>query len=138
VQLPDTPTDYVLDVAGHLGFTRIDRLDFLALSNEVGHLLRFTNSCTRLGRENRRQFDVPGHVCARRPLIHEVQAVPVEHLGPGGRRDVGVDVRSACRMGRVPDPDKDSATSERVAGLALIACPRRKVTRSRHARRHRN
>jgi hypothetical protein len=113
------------------------QLASLAFPKELGDLLWLTTSFLRLGRGSRRRFDVPGHDGDHQPLIHEVRAVLLEDLEPGARRDVGLNVVSGCRIRRVPAPAKDSATSERVTGSALLARPRRKITRNRHTRRHR-
>ena len=133
----DTLTDYLPDVvAEHLGRARIDGLAFLAFGNEVGGLW-LTNSFKRLGRASRRKSGVAAYLCSGQPSTSEVRAVLLAYLGAGRRRDFGLHVLSGCRIRQVPDPDQDSATSERVTSPALIACPRSKSTRSRHARRHR-
>ncbi|MGY1644362.1 hypothetical protein ACI782_24920, partial [Geodermatophilus sp. SYSU D00703] len=109
-----------------------DVLVFSVFPGEVRGVRWLPGFADGLGRGSRRRTGVLGHVSAGQPLVSDGR---VEHLGSGSRRDLGLNVLAGCHIGRVPDVDDDPATAEHVASPALEACPRRKTTKSRHARR---
>jgi putative transposase len=110
----DALDDKLPRVAEHLEQARADVLAFTAFPKKIWRQIWSDNPSERLNREIRRRTDVVGIFPDRDSLLRLVGAVVAEQHDEWieGRRYLGLDVLSRCRIRPVAGHDTDSATEE--------------------------
>ena len=119
----DALGDKLPRVAEHLEAARPDVLAFTAFPKEVWRQIWSNNPNERLNREIRRRTDVVGIFPDRDALIRLVGAVLAEQHDEWteGRRYLGLDVLTRCRLRPVPADDTDQEVSTQTTIPALSA-----------------
>jgi putative transposase len=119
----DALADKLPRIAEHLEAARVDVLALTAFPKEVWRQIWSNNPSERLNREIRRRTDVVGIFPDRDALIRLVGAVLAEQHDEWteGRRYLGLDVLTRCRIRPITGTDTDSAATEEVTIPALSA-----------------
>jgi putative transposase len=118
----DALTDKLPRVAAHLEAARADVLAFTAFPKEVWRQIWSNNPSERLNREIRRRTDVVGIFPDRDALVRLVGAVLAEQHDEWteGRRYLGLDVLTRCRIRPATEPTTE-ANAEEVTALTIPA-----------------
>ncbi len=100
------------DVAEHLGDAREDLLAFIAFPDDVWRQIWSNNPTERLNREIRRRTDVVGIFPNRDAIVRLIGAVLAEQTDEWaeGRRYLGLEVLSRCRLTLTTSPATSQAT----------------------------
>lgn len=119
----DRLLDYVGEklpaVAEHLDAARADLLAFTAFPKNVWVQIWSNNPTERLDKEIRRRTDSVGIFPTRDAIIRLVGAVLAEQTDEWaeGRRYLGLDVLTRCRLNVVPDTDDQEVTTNSLPAL---------------------
>ena len=109
-------------MADHLGDAREDLLAFTVFPDDVWRQIWSNNPTERLNREIRRRTDVVGIFPNRDAIVRLIGAVLAEQTDEWaeGRRYLGLEVLSRCRLTLATDPATSSPTEVSTGDLMQL------------------